>query len=72
MYVLRLKQKFTEMGSFLPNLWIYDINSLAQTLKVADPYVSNPNLRICDMICNKCRYLERFSHLRAILLEGQL
>lgn len=48
---LGLKQKLTEMGSFLPNQQAYAINSVAQTLKVAEPY--DPNLRSFDMNCKE-------------------
>ena len=41
------------MGSFLPNQQAYATNSLAQTLKVAEPYNFNPNLRSFDMICKE-------------------
>lgn len=50
---LRLRQKLTEMGSFLPDQQAYAINSLAQTLKVTEPYDFNPNLRSFYMICKE-------------------
>lgn len=65
---LGLKQKYSEMGSFLLNREACTINSLAQTFKVSKPYDFNLNFRGFDMICKENAGILNSS---LILFDGQ-